>query len=71
VHRSGTDGRLRRSAYESIVQIRRGRTTEEGLAGLRRRLDELSEENARLRERVDRLEPARPETSADGPTGAE
>ncbi|MEZ4319683.1 MAG: M1 family aminopeptidase [Myxococcota bacterium] len=56
VHRSAPDGRTRRTAYEALVQIRRGRTSEEGLAGLRRELDALREQNATLRERLDKLE---------------
>ncbi len=57
VHDTAADGRNRRSAYEALVRIRRGRTTEQGLSAVRRRLDELAEENAKLRERVDRLAP--------------
>ncbi len=56
LHRTAPDGRTRRMAYEALVRVRAGRTTEAGLAALRRHLDTLSEENARLRDRVDRLE---------------
>jgi HEAT repeat protein len=56
IHQTAPDGRTRRSAYEALVQVRRGRTTEQGLTALRRRLDGLQEENVRLRERIDRLE---------------
>ncbi|MCB9678350.1 MAG: HEAT repeat domain-containing protein [Alphaproteobacteria bacterium] len=56
VHRSAPDGRTRRTAYESLVRIRRGRTTEEGLEGLRRELEALRSVNAELRERLDKLE---------------
>ncbi len=56
VHGTAADGRTRRMAYEALVQVRKGRTTEEGMVGLRRRLDELAEENGRLRDRLDRLE---------------
>jgi hypothetical protein len=61
-HRTAADGRTRRQAYEAMVRISKGRTTDEGLGSLRRRLDELAEENHKLRARVDRLERA---TSAD------
>jgi aminopeptidase N len=57
VHDTAADGRNRRSAYEALVRIRKGRTTEQGLSSVRRRLDELAEENAKLRARVDRLAP--------------
>jgi hypothetical protein len=56
VHATAPDGRNRRSAYEALVRIRRGRTTEAGLTAVRRRVDELAEENAKLRERLDRLD---------------
>ncbi|MEQ1507284.1 MAG: hypothetical protein ABMB14_33960 [Myxococcota bacterium] len=55
-HRTAPDGRTRRSAYEALVQLRRGRTGAEGLTAVRRRLDALAEENVKLRERIDRLE---------------
>jgi len=56
VHRSAPDGRTRRTAYEALVRIRRGRSTEEGLEGLRRELETLREQNATLRGRIDKLE---------------
>ncbi len=56
VHRTAPDGRTRRSAYEASAQIRKGKGAEEAVTRLRRRLDELAEENAKLRGRVDRLE---------------
>jgi aminopeptidase N len=55
-HRTAPDGRTRRTAYEALAALRKGRTGDESVAKLQRRLDELSEENARLRGRVDRLE---------------
>ena len=58
VHAEEGDGRLRRDAYESMARIRRGRTTEAGLESLRRRMEELAEENRKLRARLDKLEPA-------------
>ncbi len=56
VHRSAPDGRTKRMAYEALVKIRKGRTSEEGLEGLRRAIDALREENATLRGRIDDLE---------------
>jgi HEAT repeat protein len=56
IHRTAPDGRTRRSAYDAMVCIREGRTTEKGLAGLRRRVEELAEENQGLRVRLDKLE---------------
>lgn len=56
LHRTAPDGRMRRMAYEALARVRQGRTTEEGLAPLRRRLEELAEENAKLRVRIDKLE---------------
>ncbi|MCB9698326.1 MAG: HEAT repeat domain-containing protein [Alphaproteobacteria bacterium] len=56
LHGTAPDGRTRRMAFEALAQIGRGRTSEEGLSSLRRRLDELADENTRLRERLDRLE---------------
>jgi aminopeptidase N len=55
-HRTAPDGRTRRSAFEALTYLRKGRTSEEGLASLRRRLDSVVEDNAKLRERIDRLE---------------
>jgi aminopeptidase N len=56
VHQSAPDGRTRRHAYEASVRIRAGRTTEDGLATLRRSLEKMTEEGHKLRDRVDRLE---------------
>lgn len=58
LHRTAPDGRMRRLAYEALARVRQGRTTEEGLAPLRRRLDELAEENGKLRARIEKLEGA-------------
>jgi aminopeptidase N len=58
VHGSDPDGRVRRTAYEALVKLRQGRTSEEGLSSVRSRLDELAKENAELRMRVRRLEPS-------------
>jgi aminopeptidase N len=57
LHRSAPDGRTRRNAYEALVQIRHGRTTGDALAGLRKRVEELAEENHKLRMRVEKIEP--------------
>ncbi|MEN0066350.1 MAG: M1 family aminopeptidase [Myxococcota bacterium] len=56
IHRTAPDGRTRRMAYEAMARIRRGRTTEAGLSALRDQVTALSEANAQLRERIDRLE---------------
>ena len=57
VHRSAPDGRLRRTAYEALVKVRRGRATKEGLEPIHRRIEELEEQNHKLRLRLDKLEP--------------
>ncbi len=55
VHSTAPDGRTRRVAYEAMARIRKGRTTEEGLATLRARVEQLAAENAKLRSRLDKL----------------
>ena len=57
IHQSAGDGRTRRMAYEASVRIRRGRTSEEGLADLRAQVQALQEQNAKLTRRLDKLEP--------------
>ena len=57
VHRTAPDGRKRRMAYEAMVRIRRGKGGQDELALLRRRVEQLAEENGKMRERLDRLEP--------------
>ena len=57
VHASAGDGRCRRLAYEAMADIRDGRSSEEGLQGLRRQLESLADDNRKLRDRVGRLEP--------------
>jgi len=59
VHASAGDGRARRLAFEAMASIREGRTTAEGLAGLRREVEGLVEDNRKLRARVEKVE-ARP-----------
>ncbi len=56
VHRSDPDGRTRRMAYEAMVKVRKGRDAGAAMGALQRRLDALADENATLRERVDKLE---------------
>lgn len=56
VHQSAPDGRLRRTAFEAMARIRRGADTPDGVKALRGEVERLSEENQRLRDRVDRLE---------------
>ncbi len=56
VHRSDPDGRIRRSAFEALRTIRKGRTSDAGLASLRSRIDELAEQNDTLRKRLDKLD---------------
>jgi len=55
-HATAPDGRTRRSAYEAMLRIRRGRTVEAGWMGLQERVEALSAQNAHLRERLDRLD---------------
>ena len=56
VHASAGDGRARRLAFEAMASIRAGRTTEEGLAAVRREVEGLVEENRKLRARVEKVE---------------
>lgn len=56
LHAAAGDGRCRRLAYEALTSIREGRTTAEGLATLRTRLDAMADENRRLRDRVELIE---------------
>ena len=62
IHQSAGDGRTRRMAYEAMVRIRRGRTSEEGLAELRAQVEALQEQNAKLTRRLDKLEPVEDES---------
>jgi HEAT repeat protein len=57
LHSHALDGRVRRTAYEAMVGIRKGRTTEKGLETLRVKVDILTQDNAKLRSRIDRIEP--------------
>ncbi len=56
LHRTAADGRVRRGAYEAIARTQRGRAGDDAIGGLRTRLDDLAEENHKLRTRLDRLE---------------
>jgi aminopeptidase N len=56
VHEGQGDGRLRRQSFEAIRRIRRGRSGESAVAGLRQDLDTMREENRSLRSRLDKLE---------------
>ncbi|MCO4743940.1 MAG: M1 family metallopeptidase [Proteobacteria bacterium] len=56
VHRSAPDGRTRRKAYEALYVLRKGRTSEEGLQGLRDSLEAMRSEHAKLRTRIDKIE---------------
>jgi len=61
VHKTDPDGRTRRMAYEAMVKVRKGREPGDAVGALQQRLDKLAEENADLRDRLDRLERATPE----------
>ena len=56
LHESAADGRHQRAAYEAMTSIRKGRTSEESLVALRRRIEELAEQNQQLSARIDKLE---------------
>ena len=56
LHGSGGDGRVKRSAYEAMCSIREGRSTDAALQGLRGSVEKLTEAQAKMRDRVDRLE---------------
>lgn len=53
---TAADGRTKRMAYEALYTLRQGRTGEEALHSLRAQVEKLSEENAKLRSRLDKLE---------------
>jgi aminopeptidase N len=55
-HEGASDARVRRAAYEALVNVRQGRTTEAGLASLRGRIDAVEGESRKLRDRLDRTE---------------
>ncbi|MBW1878575.1 MAG: HEAT repeat domain-containing protein [Deltaproteobacteria bacterium] len=55
-HRSATDSRSRRLAWEALQKTLEGRTAGEGLAALRDRVEALANENSKLRQRLDKLE---------------
>jgi aminopeptidase N len=56
VHASAGDGRCRRLAWEAMANIREGRGSDAGVAGLRSQIESFVEENRKLRDRVRRLE---------------
>ena len=56
IHEGQSDGRVRRSAYEAIQQINKANKSGGAVGQLRRDLDQLRNENKRLRGRVDLLE---------------
>ncbi len=56
LHQSAPDGRTRRVAYEAMVRLRKGKTSEASLATLHRRIDALTDENHALRKRLDKIE---------------
>ena len=56
IHEGQSDGRVRRSAYEAIQQINKANKNGGAVGQLRRDLDQLRNENKRLRGRVDLLE---------------
>jgi len=56
VHRTAPDGRMRRTAYEALVRVRRGRESKAGLEPVHRRIEELEAQNNKLRARLDKLE---------------
>lgn len=59
IHSSAGDARCRRLAWEALQSVREGRTTEGGLASLRQELENLVEDNRKLRDRVGKIEAAR------------
>ena len=56
IHEGQSDGRVRRNAYEAIQQINKANKNGGPVGQLRRDLDQLRNENKRLRSRVDLLE---------------
>ena len=60
IHQLGGDGRLRRTAYEAIVTIREGRTSEGALQALRGSVEQLEQKQVGLKSRLDQLETLKP-----------
>ena len=56
IHGSAGDARCRRLAWEAMQNVREGRTSEGGLAALRREVENLVEDNRKLRDRVGKIE---------------
>jgi aminopeptidase N len=56
IHEGQSDGRVRRSAYEAIQRINKNNKAGGPTGQLRRDLDQLRDENKKLRSRVDVLE---------------
>jgi aminopeptidase N len=56
IHEGQSDGRVRRSAYEAIQRINKNNKAGGSTGQLRRDLDQLRDENKKLRSRVDVLE---------------
>ena len=57
MHGTGGDGRIKRSAYEAMCAIREGRSSEDALQGLRGSVEKMEQAQAKLKDRLDRLEP--------------
>lgn len=56
LHRSAPDGRVQRAAFEAQRSVAQGRGGETAVAQLNARLDALTEENHKLRRRLEKLE---------------
>ncbi len=56
IHRSAPDGRTRRTAYEAALRIRQAPGERRAIETLRREMEALKEQNAKLLERLDKLE---------------
>jgi aminopeptidase N len=56
IHEGQSDGRVRRAAYEAIQRISKGNRSGASITQLRRDLDQVRDQNKKLRGRVDLLE---------------
>ena len=56
IHEGQSDGRVRRAAYEAIQRISKGNRDGASIEQLRRDLDQIRDQNKKLRGRVDLLE---------------
>ncbi len=67
IHSATDNSPYRRMAYEAMLKIRQGRTSEAGLCVLRDELEELKKETHKLRDRLNQTERLHSSTSPEQP----